>query len=84
VLIAAVNASVAALLVPALRGRHFTAHVAVVSVALPAVLLYGQWRLGETFADGARFRSPWCRTARRPRRPVRRHCGRNGWRVMWR
>lgn len=52
-LIGAVNASVAAALAPALRGRHPAWSVSVIAAALIGVLLYGHWRLGQTFADGA-------------------------------
>ena len=53
IVIAAVNASLAALLVPALRGTRPVLHVAMVAAGLAGVLLYGHWRLGQTFADGA-------------------------------
>ena len=51
-LVAAVNAMLAACLVPALRGRH--PHVAAIAIAaaLVATLGYGEWRLGQTFGDG--------------------------------
>ena len=52
-LVAGVNASAAALLVPALRGRRPLLAVATIAAALLGVLLYGHWRLGQTFADGA-------------------------------
>jgi apolipoprotein N-acyltransferase len=51
--IAAVNASLAALLVPALRGRRPALQLMTVAALLAGVLLYGQWRIGQTFADGA-------------------------------
>ncbi len=51
-LIAAINAGVAALLVPALRGRRPLLSAVMIAAALAGVLLYGQWRLAQTFADG--------------------------------
>ena len=51
-LVAAVNACAAALLVPALRGRRPLLTATTIAAALAAVLLYGQWRLGQTFGDG--------------------------------
>jgi apolipoprotein N-acyltransferase len=51
-LVAAVNACVAAWLVPALRGRRPLVAVATTAAALASALLYGQWRLGQTFGDG--------------------------------
>ncbi len=51
-LIAAVNAGVAALLVGALRGRRPRLTAALIAVALGGTLVYGHWRLGQHFADG--------------------------------
>lgn len=51
-LIAAVNASIAALLVPALRGRQPLLSAALIAAALAGALLYGQWRLGQSFGEG--------------------------------
>jgi apolipoprotein N-acyltransferase len=51
-LLAAVNAVVAALLIPALRGRRPRSSATLVAAALAAALIYGEWRLGQTFADG--------------------------------
>lgn len=51
-LVAAVNACVAAALAPALRGRHPRATALVVAAALLAACAYGQWRLDKTFTDG--------------------------------
>ena len=55
-LIAGVNASAAAWLVPALRGRRPRLATAAIAAALVGALLYGQWRLGQPFADGAAVR----------------------------
>jgi apolipoprotein N-acyltransferase len=51
-LVAAVNACAAALLVPALRGRRPLLTATTIAAALAGVLIYGQWRLGQTFGDG--------------------------------
>ena len=51
-LVAAVNAAAAAWVVPALRGRRLLLTTAVIAAALVGTLLYGQWRLGQTFDDG--------------------------------
>jgi apolipoprotein N-acyltransferase len=51
-LIALVNASAAAILVPRLRGRRPVLEASTVVGAVVAALLYGQWRLAERFADG--------------------------------
>jgi apolipoprotein N-acyltransferase len=51
-LIGAVNACLAALCVPVLRGRRFRWSLMVVAAAFCGVLLYGQWRLGQSFGDG--------------------------------
>ena len=55
-LIAAVNAGAAAWLVPALRGRRPLLAAATIAAALVGALLYGQWRLGQTFGDGPAVR----------------------------
>src|SRR5262245_20878764 len=55
-LLAGVNAAVAAAVVPALRGRRPLRSVLVLVVALGATLAYGQWRLGEEFGTGPRLR----------------------------
>lgn len=52
-LIAAVNACLAAAVVPALRGRRPLASGALVLAAALATLAYGHWRLGQDHADGA-------------------------------
>lgn len=52
-LIAAVNAVIAAALVPVLRGRRPRVTAAAIAAALLATCVYGQWRLGQPFADGA-------------------------------
>ena len=67
-LLAAVNAVVAALLIPALRGRRPRRTAMLVAAGLAAALIYGEWRLGQTFADGRRSASPSCRAALRSRR----------------
>jgi apolipoprotein N-acyltransferase len=51
-LIAGVNACAAAWLAPGLRGRRPRLATSIVAAALAATLLYGHWRLGQTFADG--------------------------------
>jgi apolipoprotein N-acyltransferase len=51
-LVAAVNTCLAGLLVPALRGRRPLAAWATVAAALVGALVYGEWRLGQTFGDG--------------------------------
>jgi apolipoprotein N-acyltransferase len=51
-LVAGVNACAAALLVPALRGRHPLFTATTVVAALAGALVYGQWRLAQSFADG--------------------------------
>ena len=51
-LVAAVNACAAAVLVPALRGRRPLLAATTTAAALAGVLIYGQWRLGETFGEG--------------------------------
>lgn len=55
-LIAGVNASAAAWLVPVLRGRRPRLATAAIAAALVGALLYGHWRLGQPFADGAAVR----------------------------
>jgi apolipoprotein N-acyltransferase len=52
-LIAAVNAVIAAALVPALRGRRPRLSAALVAAAVMLACAYGHWRLGQRFADGA-------------------------------
>src|SRR5262249_52303796 len=51
--IAAVNAAVAALLVPGLRGRRPGLQMALIAAGLGAVWAYGTWRLGQSFDAGA-------------------------------
>lgn len=51
-LVAAVNACLAAALVPALRGRRPLLAPIVTAAALALALAYGHWRLGQTFGDG--------------------------------
>jgi apolipoprotein N-acyltransferase len=51
-LVAAVNAGVAAFLVPALRGRRPVLAATTIAAALVGTLVYGEWRLGQTFGDG--------------------------------
>lgn len=51
-LVAAVNGCVAAWLVPSLRGRHPTRSAVTIAVALVATVVYGEWRLRQSFADG--------------------------------
>src|SRR5262249_20369409 len=55
-LVASVNACAAAWWVPALRGRRPGLAAAAIAGVLVCVYLYGQWRLGQTFADGAAVR----------------------------
>ena len=55
-LVAAVNAGAAALLVPELRGRRPLLGLTTIAAALVATLLYGEWRLGQTFDDGPAVR----------------------------
>ena len=55
-LVAGVNACVAAWWVPALRGRRPRLGAATIAVALVSACLYGQWRLGQTFAEGPAVR----------------------------
>jgi apolipoprotein N-acyltransferase len=55
-LVAGVNACAAAWLMPALRGRRPRLAAATIAAALVGVCLYGQWRLGQTFGDGAAVR----------------------------
>ena len=52
-LIAAVNALLAAALLPSLRGRRPRVTAAIVGAALLVTGVYGQWRLARPFADGA-------------------------------
>ena len=51
-LIAAVNACLAGLLTPALRGRRQTFSIMGVVAVCGAALVYGQWRLSQTFTAG--------------------------------
>jgi apolipoprotein N-acyltransferase len=55
-LVAGVNACVAARWAPALRGRRPGLATATIAAALVSVCLYGQWRLGQTFAEGRAVR----------------------------
>jgi apolipoprotein N-acyltransferase len=55
-LLAGVNAAVAAAMVPGLRGRRPLRSVLALVVALGTTLAYGQWRLGQEFGTGARLR----------------------------
>jgi apolipoprotein N-acyltransferase len=55
-LLAGVNAAVAAAAVPALRGRKPLGSALALVVALGATLAYGQWRLGQDFGSGPRVR----------------------------
>src|SRR5262249_53790120 len=55
-LLAGVNAAVAAAVVPGLRGRKPLRSVLVLAVALGATLAYGHWRLGQEFGTGPRLR----------------------------
>jgi apolipoprotein N-acyltransferase len=55
-LIAAANACAAAWWVPALRGRRPWRDAVAIAAALLAAWLYGQWRLGQRFDDGAPVR----------------------------
>ena len=52
ILIAAVNACLAGLFVPTLRGRRPAVSFLGVIVTLAATLGYGEWRLSQTFATG--------------------------------
>ena len=51
-LIAGVNACVASVCAPSLRGRRPVLSTAVIGVALLATVFYGTWRLREPFATG--------------------------------
>lgn len=55
-LVAGVNACLAAALVPALRGRRPLRAAAAVAAALAAAFVYGEWRLGQDFGSGAPVR----------------------------
>ena len=55
-LVAGVNACVAAWLVPDLRGRHPLLATTAVVTAVASTLLYGQWRLGHSFDVGEAVR----------------------------
>jgi apolipoprotein N-acyltransferase len=50
--VAAVNAMLAACLVPALRGRRPRVAAVTIATVLVGTLGYGAWRLGEAFGDG--------------------------------
>lgn len=50
-LVAAVNAGIAALFAPALRGKRPEASAAVIAALALASLLYGTWRLEQTFGE---------------------------------
>lgn len=52
ILIAVVNVALAAILVPARRPAHFAAGLALAATLCGGALLYGSWRLGQTFAEG--------------------------------
>ena len=52
-LVAGVNACLAAALTPALRGRRPRLAAATIAAAVLAAGLYGQWRLGQSFDEGA-------------------------------
>jgi apolipoprotein N-acyltransferase len=51
-LVALANASAAAWLVPALRGRRPVLSAAATAAAVAGTLLYGEWRLEQQFDDG--------------------------------
>jgi apolipoprotein N-acyltransferase len=51
-LIAAVNACLAGAITPLLRGRRFAVSCVLVGVAMGGALIYGEWRLTQTFASG--------------------------------
>src|SRR5262249_9895011 len=55
-LVAGVNACVAAWWVPALRGRRPRLTAATIAAAVVGACLYGQWRLGQTSARGPAVR----------------------------
>jgi apolipoprotein N-acyltransferase len=55
-LIAATNACAAACWAPALRGRRPWRDAVTIAAALLAAWLYGDWRLGQRFDDGAPVR----------------------------
>jgi apolipoprotein N-acyltransferase len=52
ILIAAVNACLAGLFMPALRGRSLPFSIMGVSIVFVSALLYGEWRLSQTFTAG--------------------------------
>jgi apolipoprotein N-acyltransferase len=56
VLIAAANAGAAALLAPVLRGCRPRRSAAMIAAALAGALVYGHWRLGQSFDDGGALR----------------------------
>ncbi len=51
-LIAGTNAALAGLFVPGLRGTRHAVSCVVIAAALSAALVYGDWRLGQSFAAG--------------------------------
>jgi apolipoprotein N-acyltransferase len=55
-LVAAVNAAVAAAFVPALRGRRPLRAIGAVAAVLVTVVAYGEWRLAQSFGDGPPLR----------------------------
>jgi apolipoprotein N-acyltransferase len=55
-LVAGVNAAVAAAVVPGLRGQRPLRSVLALVAALGTTLAYGQWRLGQEFGTGPRLR----------------------------
>jgi apolipoprotein N-acyltransferase len=52
ILIAAVNACGAACVIPALRGRQFPLSCVNACLVIGATLLYGEWRLSQSFGTG--------------------------------
>ena len=54
-LIAAVNAGLASVLVPQLRGQHWRLSGIGIAGALALTLVYGTWRLSQTFTSGEPF-----------------------------
>jgi apolipoprotein N-acyltransferase len=77
-LVAGVNACAAAVLVPALRGRRALLAAATIVAALAGASIYGEWRLGQTFAYSApvpvavvQGGAPPADTAERPARLAR-------------
>jgi apolipoprotein N-acyltransferase len=70
-LVAAVNASVAGLVEPALRPRRPWPSVAAVALALAATLVYGGWRLGRSYGTGEPFQVAVVQGGEEPRSPTR-------------